>query len=76
MSNQVIIVNNNSGVRLVKKWPAFFLCLFFGYLGVHRFYEGRIILGIVYMLTGGLFGLRWVFDTIRILFKPNPYVAG
>lgn len=27
-----------------NKWVAFFLCLFLGYLGVHKFYEGRILL--------------------------------
>lgn len=34
-----------------NKWISFFLCLFLGYLGIHKFYEGRILLGIVYLLT-------------------------
>ena len=25
-----------------NKWVSFFLCLFFGYLGIHKFYEGKI----------------------------------
>ena len=40
-----------------NKWVSFFLCLFLGVLGVHKFYEGRILLGILYLFTGGLFGV-------------------
>lgn len=58
---------------LKNKWLAFFLCLFGGYLGLHKFYERKIGLGILYLCTGGLFGLGWVIDLIKILFKPNPY---
>ena len=56
-----------------SKWISFFLCLFLGYLGAHKFYEGRILLGIVYILTAGLFGIGIVIDLIVLLFKPNPY---
>ena len=59
--------------RVKNKWAAFFLCLFFGYLGVHKFYEGKILLGILYLLTFGLFGIGWFIDCIILLFKPNPY---
>ena len=56
-----------------NKWVSFFLCLFLGTFGVHKFYEGRILLGIVYLFTGGLFGIGTVFDLIVLFFKPNPY---
>ena len=56
-----------------NKWISFFLCLFLGYLGIHKFYEERILWGVIYLLTGGLFGIGWVVDAILILFKPNPY---
>lgn len=56
-----------------SKWVSFFLCLFLGYLGIHKFYEGRILLGIVYLFTGGLLGFGVVIDLIVLLFKPNPY---
>ena len=56
-----------------NKWVAFFLCLFLGAFGIHKFYEGRILLGIVYILTGGLFGFGTIIDLIILLFKPNPY---
>lgn len=40
------------------------LCAFLGYLGIHRFYEGKIGSGIIYLLTGGLFGIGYVVDFI------------
>lgn len=56
-----------------SKWISFFLCFFFGLLGAHKFYEGRILLGVVYIFTAGLFGIGLIFDLITLLFKPNPY---
>ena len=63
------------GIRTKNKWVAFFLCLFLGYFGAHKFYEGRVGLGIVYLLTAGLFGIGWFIDCICLLFKPNPYLV-
>lgn len=56
-----------------SKWISLFLCLFFGILGIHKFYEGRVLLGIVYLCTGGLLGVGVLVDLIVLLFKPNPY---
>ncbi len=58
------------------KWVAFVLCLLLGGLGAHKFYEGRILMGVLYLLTGGIFGIGWVVDCIALLFKPNPYFVG
>ncbi len=80
-SNQNSNQNNNVnvgvpyGARLKDKWVSFFLCLFLGYIGAHKFYEGKIGGGILYLFTGGLFGIGWFIDTIALLFKPNPYVV-
>ena len=30
-------------------------------------------MGILYLLTCGLFGIGWIVDIIIILTKPNPY---
>ena len=56
-----------------SKWISFFLCLFLGPLGIHKFYEGRVLLGLVYLFTMGLFGVGVIIDLIVLLFKPNPY---
>lgn len=56
-----------------NKWVAFFLCLFLGGFGAHKFYEGKIGMGILYLLTVGLLGIGWIIDLITILCKPNPY---
>ncbi len=58
-----------------NKWISFLLCLFFGVFGAHKFYEGKILLGIVYIFTGGLLGIGVIFDLICLLFKPNPYAV-
>ena len=47
------------------------LCLFLGALGVHKFYEGKVGMGILYLFTVGLFGIGWFIDCIALLFKPN-----
>ena len=47
-----------------NKWVAFFLCLFFGLWGIHKFYEGKIVLGIVYLFTFGIFGIGALIDLI------------
>lgn len=46
---------------------AFTLAVFFGYLGVHRFYTGRFWTGIAMFLTGGGFGIWWVIDVLILL---------
>lgn len=53
---------------LKSRWVAFFLCLFAGYLGAHKFYVGKAGMGVLYLLTLGLFGFGWAIDTIVLLF--------
>lgn len=56
-----------------NKWVALLLCLFLGVFGVHKFYEGKAGMGVLYLLTGGLCGVGALADFIVLLFKPNPY---
>ena len=38
------------------------LLTFLGYLGLHRMYMGKWLTGILYLLTGGLFVIGWLYD--------------
>ncbi|MCB9025565.1 MAG: TM2 domain-containing protein [Bdellovibrionaceae bacterium] len=41
---------------------AWLLLIFLGYFGIHRLYMGKILTGILWMITGGMFGLGWLYD--------------
>lgn len=56
-----------------NKWTAFFLCLFLGFFGAHKFYEGKAGMGVLYIFTLGLFGIGWFVDLLTLLFKPHYY---
>ena len=56
-----------------NKWVAFCLCLFLGFVGAHKFYEGKAGMGILYLCSCGLCFIGVIIDLIVILGKPNPY---
>ncbi len=87
-NNPNIVINNSSSASAAasasaaisspiicgkpkNKWVAFFLCLCT--VCGHKFYEGKVGMGILYFITFGLFGIGWIIDLITILGKPNPY---
>lgn len=41
---------------------AWILLTFLGLFGIHRMYMGKWITGILYLLTGGLFGIGYIYD--------------
>lgn len=84
---QVIIQNTNMNtntntnanivpnVKVKNKWVSLLLCVFLGLFGAHKFYEEKILLGLVYLFTGGLFFVGVIIDFFALLFKPNPYTV-
>ncbi|MXW73969.1 MAG: TM2 domain-containing protein [Gammaproteobacteria bacterium] len=47
--------------------PTALLCYFLGWLGVHRFYAGKVGTGILMLLTIGGFGIWTIVDTVLII---------
>ncbi len=45
---------------------AWLLQTFLGYLGIHRFYMGKIGTGLVWLLTVGLFGIGYIYDYLTL----------
>ena len=58
---KILVASDKS--RLV----AFLLCTFVGYLGIHRFYAGKVGTGILWLLTAGIGGIGVFIDWILIL---------
>lgn len=42
------------------------LLTFLGLFGVHRFYQGKILTGLLYLVTGGLVGIGWLYDLLTL----------
>lgn len=47
--------------------PAFLLCFFFGVIGVHRFYVGKVGTGIAQIFTLGGLGVWTLVDLIMLI---------
>lgn len=62
----------------MNKGAYFAITFFLGFLGVHKFIDGKTGLGILYLLTCGLFGIGWLIDSIKallLLFKNDSPAA-
>ena len=44
------------------------LCVFFGYLGIHRFYAGKVGTGLIQLFTAGGLGIWWLIDLLLLIF--------
>lgn len=59
MKRQANIRFRNGPIDYTVAW---ILLTFLGLLGIHRMYMGKWLMGIVYMLSGGIFGLGYLYD--------------
>lgn len=56
---------NNTGNLVIS----LLLCLFLGNFGAHKFYEGNIGMGVLYLFTFGLLGIGTLVDLIKIIIE-------
>ena len=76
IENQYQNVQSQNAVPVGKeknKWVALLLLLFFGAVGGHKFYEGKVGMGVLYIFTLGLLGVGVIVDFFTLLFKPTHY---
>lgn len=54
-----------------NKWVAIIIAFFFGFLGGHKFYLGKTLHGVLYLLFcwSGITALLAIFDIIMLLMK-------
>ena len=70
---QVVIANPTfsngavPGISRKSKTVALLLCIFLGVFGAHKFYVGKIGMGILYLFTVGLCGFGWIIDIVLII---------
>jgi len=39
--------------------------------GINRVLRGKVIIGILWIITGGIFGIGWIIDIVTILIKKD-----
>ena len=49
-----------------SRLAALLLCVFLGFMGMHRFYVGKIGTGFLWLFTFGLFGIGAIYDLILV----------
>jgi restriction system protein len=77
-SNQVVSAQTGAyGATIKNKNTSLLLALlgFIGIGGIHKFYEGKPIMGLIYLFTFGLYGIGTIIDILALLAKPNKYIV-
>ncbi|MBE5820202.1 MAG: TM2 domain-containing protein [Clostridiales bacterium] len=47
------------------------IVIFLGVFGVHKFIDKEYKMGLIYLLSGGLFGIGWIIDVFREIIGTN-----
>jgi TM2 domain-containing membrane protein YozV len=58
--------NGRFAMGAIDYGVAWIFLVFLGWLGFHRFYLGKVLTGILYFLTFGLFGVGIIFDVLTM----------
>ena len=69
-NNNIVNNVNNTNVAQISpksKVVALVLAILLGWLGIHRFYAGKYISGVIYLFTYGVFYCGWILDIILII---------
>ena len=62
-----VLTHKKEDEKNAKGWVLAIVCFFLGWLGVHRFMVGKVGTGVLWLLTGGCFGIGALIDLILIL---------
>jgi hypothetical protein len=57
---------HSRGPRHLDVGVAYLLWLLLGLIGGHKFYLGKPFIGVVYLLTAGLFGVGVIYDLFTL----------
>jgi TM2 domain-containing membrane protein YozV len=60
-------MNSSENESNKKLLPAFILCFLLGIFGAHRFYVGKMITGVIQLVTLGGLGIWMLIDLIMIV---------
>jgi hypothetical protein len=64
-----------SELDMKSKTTAYLLWFFLGFWGAHKFYLGKTGMGILYLLTAGLFFVGWIIDLFTLGRQVDQYNA-
>ena len=68
MEQRILKEKENKKKKEIKnKTIELIICIFLGVIGGHKFYKGNIKMGILYLFTGGLLGIGWLIDIIKLI---------
>ena len=63
------LIDGNYQVFLRNEWIKFFICLFVGIFGVHRFIEKKYKSGLLFLFSYGVFFVGWGIDLYKQFMK-------